>query len=172
MAASDERFSVSGWEDDFQDIDEEKHPHGKSEVFLKTFTRKLLTTLSLQETPEKEILWAAENGKLDTVMKLVKSDPNLVHVRDKDGYTPLQRACYGNHVKVAEYLLSHGASISTKSEMGWEPLHSVCQWNNKECAQLLLQNGADVNAVSEGGTYKSYRMIRLVLTHFIVYLQY
>lgn len=107
--------------------------------------------MPISETPEKEILWAAEEGNLNVIIKLVESDPHLVHVRDNDGYTPLQRACYGNNVEVAEYLLSHGAKVSTKSEMQWEPLHSVCQWNNKECVQLLLQNGANVNAVSEGG---------------------
>jgi len=127
---SDERFLVSGWEDDLNDVDEEKKPH---------------------ETPRKEILWAAENGKLELVQQLIEADQTLVDVTDTDGYTPLHRACYGNHHAVARYLIANGANVSAKTNLLWEPLHSACQWSNKECVLLLIQNGANINAVTEGG---------------------
>ncbi|XP_018328199.1 ankyrin repeat domain-containing protein 49-like [Agrilus planipennis] len=150
---NDERFLVSGWEDDLNDIDYEKHPH---------------------ETPEKEILWAAENGELEVVKSLVLKDPGLVNVADKDGYTPLHRACYNNHVEVVEFLLENGADISAKTLMLWQPLHSACQWNHKECVLRLIQHGADVNAASEGGQTPlhiatshgtSYESVQLLLMH-------
>lgn len=52
--------------------------------------------------PEKEILWAAENGDLELVKKLTKVNTDLLHVKDKDGYTPLHRACYSNHVEIVD----------------------------------------------------------------------
>ncbi|KAK4873106.1 hypothetical protein RN001_015135 [Aquatica leii] len=130
MSKSDERFLVSGWDDDLNDYEEEKQPH---------------------ETPQKEILWAAENGKLDVVKQLIESDPTLTGVVDSDGYTPLHRACYSNHCDVVSYLLENGANVSAKTLMQWQPLHSACQWNNVNCALRLIQYGADVNAVTEGG---------------------
>lgn len=37
--ANDEKFHVSGWEDDLNDIDEERNPHGKQMI---TVTTKIL----------------------------------------------------------------------------------------------------------------------------------
>lgn len=54
------------------------------------------------EKPETEILWAAENGRLDLLKNLVTKNPGLVKVKDRDGYTPLHRACYNNHSEVVE----------------------------------------------------------------------
>ncbi|KAK9688154.1 Ankyrin repeats (3 copies) [Popillia japonica] len=126
---NDSRFLVSGWEDDLNDINEEQQPH---------------------ETPEKEILWAAENGKLDKLKELIAINPQLVNESDNDGYTPLHRACYGNFIDIVDYLLAKGADISHKTQLQWQPLHSCCHWNSKDCAIRLIQHGADVNATSEG----------------------
>lgn len=54
------------------------------------------------EPDAKEILTAAENGELDKVQKLLMENPLLLECTDKDGYTPLHRACYGNHVAIVE----------------------------------------------------------------------
>jgi ankyrin repeat protein len=97
------------------------------------------------------MLQAAENGQLEEVKSLIQTDPSLVNVTDKEGYTPLHRACYGNHVEIVKYLLQNGANIAAKTELQWEPLHSCCRWNHIECAQVLISEGADVNALSEGG---------------------
>ncbi|CAH1999930.1 unnamed protein product [Acanthoscelides obtectus] len=67
---NDERFLVSGWEDDINDIDETRNP---------------------TDTLEKKILDACENGTLEEVKKILEEHPDLVGVRDKDGYTPLHR---------------------------------------------------------------------------------
>lgn len=70
---------------------------------------------------------------------------------DKEGYTPLHRACYGNHVEVVKFLLQKGANLSAKTDLQWEPLHCCCRWNNIACAEILIAEGANVNAASEGG---------------------
>ncbi|XP_067004714.2 ankyrin repeat domain-containing protein 49 [Anabrus simplex] len=121
---------VSSWDDDAQDVEEDPTPH---------------------VTPHREILWAAENGALDVVKTIVEADPLCVNIRDKDGYTPLHRACYNNHVDVVDYLLSKGANIAAETEDKWQPLHSASRWNNYRCVSSLLQLGADVNAASKGG---------------------
>nr|CAH7750361.1 unnamed protein product [Callosobruchus chinensis] len=67
---NDDRFLVSGWEDDMQDVDETRNP-----------TDEL----------EKKILDACEHGNLEEVQKILENRPDLVGARDKDGYTPLHR---------------------------------------------------------------------------------
>lgn len=96
---------------------------------------------------------AAEDGNVDKLKHLLSQDPKLVNCSDKDGYTPLHRACYSNQPEVVDLLLSLGADVGAKTELQWQPLHSCCQWNNKDCAVRLIQHGADVNACSEGGNY-------------------
>lgn len=81
---------------------------------------------------------------------LLEQNPGLVSVKDCDGYTPLHRACYENHVDAARILLEHGADISALTNQHWQPLHSACKWNSSHCASLLLDWGADVNALTQG----------------------
>ncbi|XP_043265409.1 ankyrin repeat domain-containing protein 49-like isoform X2 [Colletes gigas] len=99
---------------------------------------------------EQEILHAAENGDIEKVKKLVVKNQSLLECTDKDGYTPLHRACYTNHVEVVEYLLQAGAKIDARTTDDWQPLHCACFWNNVESAAVLIANGADVNAKSKG----------------------
>lgn len=123
-------FQVSGWENDNDGIEEEKNPH---------------------ESPDKELLWAAENGHFDVVKAILEKDISLLHVTDKDGYTPLHRACYNDHPEIVKYLLQKGAKHDAGTIDNWQPLHSACKWNNIKCAALLLAHGADINATSKGG---------------------
>ncbi|KAF7269433.1 ankyrin repeat domain-containing protein 49-like [Rhynchophorus ferrugineus] len=150
---SDSRFLVSGWDDDLNDVDTSRNPKEKN---------------------ENAILKAAENGDLDTVKAVLEEDITLINTVDKDKYTPLHRACYGNHLHVVQYLVEKGADISAKTEMQWEPLHSCCQWNSVECAAYLIQCGANVNAPSEGGQTPlhiaaahgvCYNTVQLLLMH-------
>lgn len=56
-------------------------------------------------SPEREILWAAEQGDLNLVVSLVSKQSALVKIQDKDGYTALHRACYSNHLRIVEVRL-------------------------------------------------------------------
>ena len=99
----------------------------------------------------KEVLTAAEEGQLDLLKQLLSRRPDLVNTHDIDGYTPLHRACYNNHLDTIKYLMDMGANVRAKSNDGWEPLHSSAQWSQTEAAHLLLQAGADINCKSNTG---------------------
>lgn len=99
---------------------------------------------------QKEILWATNEGKADIVESILARNPNCKDAVDEDGYTPLHRACYNNHVDIAKILLRYGADVNARTEYEWTPLHSAVKWSNAECAALMLQHGADVNALSQG----------------------
>ena len=67
----------------------------------------------------------------------MRRDPKLVHHRDSDGYTPLHRASYSDHAKMAKLLLKRGADITAAtSEDLWHPLHSACRWNAASCVEV------------------------------------
>jgi ankyrin repeat protein len=101
---------------------------------------------------ESEILWAAssEEDKHHIVEEILRKDARLVHATDKDGYTPLHKACYNNNYELAQLLLKYKADPNKKTEYHWTTLHSACKWNNARLAALMLQHGADINARSEG----------------------
>lgn len=105
---------------------------------------------NISATLEREILWAAGEDKTDIVTDILEKAPNLVHAVDRDGYTPLHKACYNNNYDLAQTLLKYRANPSTRTELLWTPLHSACKWNNWKLAALLLQHGSEINAKSEG----------------------
>jgi ankyrin repeat protein len=102
-------------------------------------------------------------GFYDLVEQLVMKDPQHVNAIGGDHGFPLVAALRGKHVRVAEFLLEHGAKINFQ---GPTPLHEVIGWSDDaslDAMQFLLKHGADVNAreddlstplhlaVSEGG---------------------
>lgn len=80
---------VSGWEEDEQGV-EPGDPNQESNQFLT----------------------AAENGDLELVKEMITRNPDLLHVRDRDFYTPLHRAAYSDKLETVEYLLSLGESLA------------------------------------------------------------
>lgn len=81
---------------------------------------------------------------------ILARNPSCKDAVDEDNYTPLHRACYGNHVDIAKILLRYGADVNARTEYEWTPLHSAVKWSNAECAALMVQHGSDVNALSQG----------------------
>lgn len=120
---------VSGWDDEDDMIETESDPH---------------------ETPEKEFLWAATEDMPELVAELLKKHPDLINIKDRDGYTALHKAAYNNNYDLALKLISHGADVDARTELQWTPLHTACKWNHPKIVALLLQFGADINARSEG----------------------
>lgn len=85
---------VSGWDDTDDLIEEDEFPH-----------------VSL----EREILWAANEGNIEVVEGILKKKPSAVHAIDRDGYTPLHKACYNNNYELAELLLKYKADPNAKT---------------------------------------------------------
>uniref|UniRef100_A0A5S6QSM6 ANK_REP_REGION domain-containing protein n=1 Tax=Trichuris muris TaxID=70415 RepID=A0A5S6QSM6_TRIMR len=101
---------------------------------------------------DKKLLKACEEGDIPTVENLLSQNPSLVNARDRDQYTPLHRASYGNHVGVIKLLLQNGADVSAKTDDGWHPLHCAARWGNLDAVKILLHMGkADLNARTNGG---------------------
>ncbi|CAG0901624.1 unnamed protein product [Cyprideis torosa] len=118
----------------------------------RTWRETTTTAIPTVSSPEKEILWASQEGKVEDIARLLEADPKLVDVRDQDGYTPLHRACYGSHDEVVELLLKYDAPVDAQTIDGWTPLHSAALWGADKCMAMLLNAPRiNVNAQSNGG---------------------
>jgi hypothetical protein len=124
--------------------------------------RKRVFQLGLAMTLPEHIWFAAREGDLDTIRAYFEDDSD--GARDVDdvfenvnNLTPLIQCARGNdlrhltleHVEVARYLLSRGASIDEKTLQGQTALLASCYTSGgtvAEMVELLLSAGADPNA--------------------------
>ena len=72
--------------------------------------------------PFPQKLWdAVQNGKLDTVQKLVDRNTSLIHSQTDDGaWTLMHHACWHGHLSVVQLLWERGAAIDSSGDSGWK----------------------------------------------------
>lgn len=109
---------------------------GLSEVQLQAQT----TTSSLHQ--------AVIAGDLSKIRSLIEADSTLLESKDKDGNTPLIKACETMQVAAANYLIDKGANVNAKGLMGVTPLLIIRKDKDEsfDLIQRLIDKGADVNA--------------------------
>ena len=105
----------------------------------------------IQPVMNYQIFDAIKQGEVTTVKELLKKDPNLLNIRDKDERTLLHVAARCINLDLIELLVSNGASVNVKDNNGVTPLHSVVYRGNIEAVELLISNGADVNIQHKSG---------------------
>jgi len=103
-----------------------------------------------QELLDEALCWAARNGELGSLDKLVAlgADPNANPYRG----TPLLWSVYSDNVAAATWLLDHGADPDLRHDFGGAEhgkgavaLHLAAQYSCLGCLRLLLERGADAN---------------------------
>ena len=98
-----------------------------------------------------DIFEACRKGDRELVETLFKTDPDIIHVTDIKGYTPLIIAVYNNQPNVVEFLLQHGARTETHDQVGNTALMGVCFRGYKEIVSMLLDAGVDVDQRNHQG---------------------
>ena len=99
-----------------------------------------------------DICTAAMLGNLDCMDDFLKEDPNLINARGAHGIPLLYFPVIHAKLKVAEYLLQHGADPNAASPAGITPLHGAVMFNQPTMAEWLLEHGADPNPKYEDKT--------------------
>ncbi|XP_028251857.1 60 kDa lysophospholipase isoform X2 [Parambassis ranga] len=96
---------------------------------------------------------AAKIGDIEALEALKEMGSNLC-LGDYDGRTPLHIASCEGHLKLVQYLLSHGASVHAKDRYGDSPLGNAVRFRHKEVVKLLRKTGAHFtrDELEEAGT--------------------
>ncbi|PVH83291.1 ankyrin [Cadophora sp. DSE1049] len=118
---------------------------------------------------------AAENGWMEVVKMLLKASTTTVvtigtdgkvitdtgkhydmsphlELRDKEGYTPLLAALYGDYTDVANFLIQEGADVHAVDICGVGPMFYAGDAADKAFFELLISRGLDVNQSAPGGS--------------------
>ncbi|MGN6618825.1 MAG: ankyrin repeat domain-containing protein [Ilyomonas sp.] len=104
------------------------------------------------ETLYTDFFEACRRGDKETVERLYEANPEIIHIKDTRGFTPLIIAVYNNEVEVADFLLNKGARAETRDEnAGNTALMGVCFKGYKELAEKLIEAGADINQRNNQG---------------------
>lgn len=81
---------------------------------------------------------AASNGELQTVKDLINKGANLNN-RDRNSYTPLHYALYGEHTEIAKTLIDQITNFNIQDKSGDTPLHASLYKKNTEIASILIE---------------------------------
>jgi ankyrin repeat protein len=101
------------------------------------------------------IHFAAEEGDVESVRRLIAADPSLVH-RRWEGVQPLHLAAAQDHREVIELLLDHGAELNARGAHGRTPLHFAAHAGSIGGVYALILRGADLDARDEDGFTAQY----------------
>jgi ankyrin repeat protein len=101
----------------------------------------------------QDIFAAAALGNREEVEALLARWDGYANLMARDGFTPLQLACYFGHEEVAHSLIDHGADVNAvaTNEQQIQPLHAAAACGSVALVRLLLAHGADPNGRQQGG---------------------
>ena len=98
-----------------------------------------------------------EETEIRRIQAMIQNSPDLINAPGEEG-TPLYRAASKGQLRVATFLLDHGADINTRAGMrnnvveSWTPLYAAANQGHRAMVELLAVRGADMNAKVELGS--------------------
>ncbi len=113
-----------------------------------------------------------EEQEIHRIQAIIQNSPDLINATSGDSrMTPLGCAARDGQLRVAQYLLDHGAGVGIRTGNGETPLILAARGGHRATVELLLAHGADVNSTggSDNSTalhaaaWKGYRAVAEVL---------
>ncbi len=108
-----------------------------------------------------------ERQEIQRIQTMIQNSPDLINARSGEGSTPLEKAARDGWLKVAAFLLDHGADVNAD---GSSALYDATIAGNRGMVELLLSRGADINAKGSLGktslhmaTEKNFQAVAEVL---------
>jgi ankyrin repeat protein len=84
-----------------------------------------------------------EDQEIQRIQKLIQNSPDLINAASS-GQTELASAAAMGRLKVAAYLLEHGADVNNVGKEN-PPLYAAAEAGNRAMVEFLLNHGADVD---------------------------
>ncbi len=102
---------------------------------------------------EIDLFTACAIGRFDVVKKEIEEWPEDVNEYGRDGFTPLQLACYFGREAIALWLIEQDADVNAaaKNETHIAPIHAAAANGSLSILRALLAKGANVNARQQSG---------------------
>jgi uncharacterized damage-inducible protein DinB len=102
---------------------------------------------------ETDLFAAAAIGHLPEVEAHYQWNPKTVNWVSRDGFTPLQLACFFGQETVARYLLERNADVHavSRNATAIQPIHAAVAGRNPAIVAAVIAAGADVNARQASG---------------------
>lgn len=111
----------------------------------------ILILIAITPAFSQIIFEAVWDNDLDRVKTLIKENPDLLHYKSREGYSPLHSAARMGLKEIVKFFIEKGTDINTANLWGTTPLHYACQWGRAEVIEVLIQSGADINARDKKG---------------------
>jgi len=112
-----------------------------------------IADLLVASHPSLDVFESTSTGKVETLKKLLETDPSLAKSYSADGFTALHFAAFLSQPAAASLLLSYGAVVTAVANNPSQvmPLHSAAAGRSAEVVAILLEHGAPVNALQQHG---------------------
>lgn len=111
---------------------------------------------------------AYQRGR-DSPLQLFLGNGSDIYLCNKNGDSPLHRACCNGHLNIVKHLLKNGADNNIYKKNGASPLFLACQKGHDSTLHLLLSNGAGLNWCKKNGIsslYAPYQTEKIALYNF------
>ncbi|MTB53549.1 ankyrin repeat domain-containing protein [Lewinella sp. W8] len=106
------------------------------------------TIVDTNDPELKALIEAIIAGKREKVSELIKNE-DLLEAEDRNGFTPLMWAAWGDQVEIAQDLLKAGADVNHTNKYGWTALIEAADEDAVNTLKLLLDAGAYINSRSD-----------------------
>lgn len=126
----------------------------QSAVLVAAYAHQFAIAQTLHQAgAELDLFSAAAIGYLPEVEAYCNWNQKTVDWYAKDGFTPLQLACYFGQAEVALFLIEKKADIHAVSKNGLalQAIHAAVAGRNPTIVQALLAVGAEVTSQQSGG---------------------
>ncbi|KAK9498035.1 hypothetical protein O3M35_003920 [Rhynocoris fuscipes] len=120
---------------------------GKGVDVLHIIQTKPEATTERERTLKTALHYCAESGEGGVIAAgaLLKAAPELINLKDQDGYTALHLAVIAGNLSLTKLLLSHRADINSADNEGHTAAHWATVCGEISCLEYLLLHGGEAN---------------------------
>ncbi len=102
-------------------------------------------------TTELSLHKIAEQGDVEEMRLLLKTQTLSLDAKDSEGWTPLLYASERGHLEIVRLLLDYGASVHALSDFNESALMCAAEYGHYEVVLELLERGADATLFNLAG---------------------